>query len=1114
MRSTLPLLVLLALAACRTKPQPDDSAPEDTGPEVVDLDSDGYDSTVDCDDGDASVHPDAVETCDDRDEDCDGEVDEGLRSTWYADEDGDGWGDPANAVESCEAPSGFVSDATDCDDANPAVHPQADEICNGVDDDCDGEADEGLLGTWYTDADGDGWGDDATATVTCAPTIGQVDQGGDCDDSDTAFHPGAAEGDCADPHDYNCDGSTGYADADADGWAACQDCDDDNVAVNPGATEVCDGVDNDCSGVIDDDYAVDVSTWYDDDDGDGYGDPASATLACTQPAGFVADATDCDDADPTVNPGASETCNGLDDDCDGATDEPDATGAPTWYADTDADGYGDPANAAMACAQPSGFVADASDCDDADAAVSPGAAEVCNGLDDDCSGVIDDDYAADAPTWYADADADGFGDPANTIAACTQPSGFLAEASDCDDSDPAVNPAAAETCDGADNDCSGVIDDDYAVDTSTWYADVDSDGFGDASHTALACTQPSGYLADHDDCDDLDPAVNPGATETCDGGDNDCDGAVDEPDAADAATWYADADADGYGDLASATAACTPPSGFAADNTDCDDTEFAVNPGATETCNGVDDDCSGVIDDPYATDAATWYADADADGYGDVASTSIACEAPSGATADGTDCDDADFAVNPGATETCNAVDDDCNAVIDDDYAADATTWYADADTDGFGDPASAAVACSAPAGTVGDDSDCDDGDGAINPAATEVCDGADNDCDGSVDAGVCLDISNVSDGFIGLGEVALAVIGSTTLDTDSGEITGLRTAGTGLVDGIWFEVLPQASGPDLGVFSVDGFSVAAGATLSVTGSAAAVIVSSADSEVAGRIDLFGEDGADIWGTSGPNAGGVAVAGGADGGDGSNNYYSGATSGYGAGAGLVGYPGIHYGNGGGGAGHCWGGAGGMGGSSSAASAGTASAGGDGGGSPSEYGYYGGDGGAPYGVARLEPLSAGSGGGGGVSDTDTNPNGGGGGGGAGGGALQISVDGALSVSGTIDASGGDGGSAWGGAGGGGAGGALLLEALDLTVTGALYAEGGRGGDGNLNWVPSGVNGGAAGAGGAPGGGAPSRESGGGGGAAGWLLLRYLSSVDVGSATLSPSAASGCAGTAAM
>ncbi|MFH1466897.1 MAG: putative metal-binding motif-containing protein [Pseudomonadota bacterium] len=673
MRPILPLLALLALAACRTKPEPEDTGPVDTGPENVDLDADGYASDVDCDDTDAAIHPDAPETCDGRDEDCDGEVDEGLLATWYTDADGDGWGEDASAVETCAPASDQVAQGGDCDDADAAVHPEAAEVCDDLDNDCDGEVDEGLLATWYTDADGDGGGDDATAVESSHPASDQVAAGGDCDDADAAFHPGAAEDDSTDPNDYNCDGSTGWADADADGWAACRDCDDADATVHPEADEVCNGADDDCDGAVDED-ALDALIWFDDDDGDGYGDPASTTTACDQPTGYTDDATDCDDADPAVNPGAVEVCNGTDDDCSGTIDDDYAADAPTWYADGDGDGYGDASRAQVSCTGDGASVRDATDCDDTDPAVNPAATEVCNGIDDDCSGVIDDDYAADAPTWYADTDADGYGDARSSHVSCAGDSASVLDATDCDDADPAVNPAATEVCNGIDDDCSGVIDDDYAADAATWYADVDSDGFGDPTHTTAACTQPGGHLADDTDCDDLDPAVNPAATEACDGTDNDCDGTVDEDDAADAATWYADADADGYGDARSSHVSCTGDSASVLDATDCDDTDPAENPGATELCNGVDDDCSGTIDDDYAAAAPTWYADADADGYGDAGSSHVSCTGDSASVLDATDCDDTDPAVNPGAIEVCNGVDDDCSGTIDDDYAADAPT--------------------------------------------------------------------------------------------------------------------------------------------------------------------------------------------------------------------------------------------------------------------------------------------------------------------------------------------------------------------------------------------------------------------------------------------------------
>jgi hypothetical protein len=133
----------------------------------------------------------------------------------------------------------------------------------------------------------------------------------------------------------------------------------------------------------------------------------------------------------------------------------------------------------------------------------------------------------DPSTWYADVDGDGYGDPAVTAAACEPPTGYGADAADCDDADAGVYPGATEHCDGVDEDCDGVADD-GAVDPSTWYADADGDGYGDAAATATACEPPSGYGTDANDCDDADAGVYPGAAETCDGADEDCDGTVDE----------------------------------------------------------------------------------------------------------------------------------------------------------------------------------------------------------------------------------------------------------------------------------------------------------------------------------------------------------------------------------------------------------------------------------------------------------------------------------------------------------------------------------------------------------------------------------------------------------
>ena len=731
----------------------------------ADVDGDGYgdmDSTTescdpgdgwvadatDCDDSDSSIHPDAEEVCNDADDDCDGDIDEELESDWFLDADGDGYGDPDNATFDCEPGAGWVSpaDGVDCDDANSDIHPDATETCNGFDDDCDGlvdDADSPVDGTttWYTDGDADGYGDDASTTEACEQPSGTAALGGDCDDTDAAYNPGASEPDCTDPADYNCDGSTGYADDDGDGWAACEDCDDSDAAVSPDGTESCNGIDDDCDGTVDEDDAVDATTWYADVDGDAYGDAGSTTVACDQPSGYVSAtyATDCDDGDATINPAGAEDCDGVDDDCDGDIDE---GVMDTWYADGDGDGYGDAGTTSEACWASSGWVADDTDCDDGDATINPAATESCDGSDDDCDGTVDEADAVDAATWYRDGDSDGYGSASATTPACDQPSGYVADSSDCDDGDDDIHPGADEHCDGVDEDCDGTADDN-PVDADTWYADADSDGYGDPSSTAEACSMPSGHVADDSDCDDGDGAVNPGATEACNGVDDDCDGLVDDDDTgvSGVSAWYADADGDGYGTPAYTTTACVQPSGYVADFTDCDDTEPDAYPGNDESCDGIDNDCDGSTDEDDAVDAGTWYDDADGDGYGDATTAQTACSQPTGTVSDDTDCDDDDASANPGEAEVCDGVDNDCDGDVDDD-PTDGDTWYDDADGDGYGDAGTAQTTCSQPSGTVSDDTDCADSDATAYPGstATEVpFDGVDQDCDG-VDA--CTDLN------------------------------------------------------------------------------------------------------------------------------------------------------------------------------------------------------------------------------------------------------------------------------------------------------------------------------------------------------------------------------------
>jgi MYXO-CTERM domain-containing protein len=729
----------------RNNPQPTSS---------LDCTAVGYstrrDDCLDSGPGAALVHPDAIEiVADGIDQDCN------TTETCYRDNDGDTWGTPS-LVESfplsCTGPGASPSDE-DCNDVLPGgnfIYPGAPEIPgDGIDQDCDGRE------ACYLDADGDGFG---TSGTTSTPSFdcsapGATDVGGDCDDANRFVNPAASEV-IGDGVDQDCDGvDSCYQDIDRDGFGSATvvigvdltcnevsvstaggDCLDFGTSggvraadVFPGQVEQCNGVDDDCDTLIDDDDPGLVSqyVWYLDVDGDGFGRPGTSQARCEQPEGYVGSDTDCNDFNDAINPDAVEVCDpaDVDENCNGAAneDDPGALGLVVYHPDRDGDGYGDddPSLAMPSCNPVTGMVADDTDCNDLAAIVNPGRVEIVyDGLDNDCDpSTLDDDLDRDGYGHAVDCndvpfvgllvhpgmlesplpngiddDCDGDVDE-GTDAFDDDGDGFTELAGDCDDGIASVWPGAPELPDALDNDCDGIRDE------GTVRYDDDGDGFSEnegdcadgnpAMSPALTEIPDNGIDDDCDgsvdggtgdpdgdgytplggDCDDGDGTVFPYAPELADGVDNDCDGVTDE------GTSLFDDDGDGYSEVEG----------------DCRDDLIEINPGAIEDANGVDDDCNGIIDDGSAN------GDDDGDGF---------------AENEG-DCDDTNPDIFPGATEVENGADDDCDGGIDEDAT--------DLDGDGY----------------TTEQGDCRDDNGWMNPGQYEFCDGLDNDCDGTVDNGL-----------------------------------------------------------------------------------------------------------------------------------------------------------------------------------------------------------------------------------------------------------------------------------------------------------------------------------------------------------------------------------------
>ncbi len=764
---------------------------------------------------------------------------------------------------------------------------------------------------------------------------------------------------------------------------------------------------------------------------------------------------DCDDADSHRFPGNPEVCDadGHDEDCDTNT---------FGMRDEDRDTFSD---SACCNVDSAGVRHCGEDCNDNRRNVNPLASEVCDLIDNDCNGTVDEGVTMNG---FVDDDRDLHGDPARPMTSCAFSPGFSPLGDDCNDHDIRANGGQHEVCDGIDNDCDGQVDEDPRP--ATWYADTDGDGFGSASSgTVVSCDPVPGHVLLGSDCDDSRRDVGPAASEICDGRDNDCNG-------------VADFMVGPNGDFEDDDGDRAPDGRCPVTGTDCDDTNPATYAGAPEICDLRDNDCNGMVDD--GTGQVNWYTDGDGDGFGDTTSApTLSCAAITGRVTTGGDCNDAEAMQHPGVLDVCDGIDNDCDGTTDED--ATFLAYYPDVDGDGFGG-AAVTIACAQPAGFIEAPGDCDDTRAASLPGGTEVCNGFDDNCDGTVDGPTtnagCPAVANGTQACVA-GSCGVGTCTAGFGDCDSNPVNGCETqttidvahcgtCGTACVGsqacvngacvnapfpstGALGPYAPSGSSVTLpaGTYNYTTITIPAGTTVHVTGNGVLDMRASGAVNIAGTIDLSGGAGATTT-TCFSNGGGGATSTGVAG-TATGTCSVGGSGGL-APAGNLAPPG---------GGNC--GAGGVNGGG-AGGAGGSGGGGGGGGGPA-----GGGGGAGG------QLAGGAGGGGAAGGTFVNPinNGGRGGmfgsgsmyaggngtptnggfsdlagGGGGGGAIGASAAADLAVASTFipgSAGGGGGGSiggGCGGGGGGGAGGAVRISShVSVTIAsgGGVIASGGGG-----------------------------------------------------------------------